>query len=157
MSELMRRICLLSCFFGTAVSLIPEKGTKQIAQILCTCILVICILEPFSSFNWTAFSTELALYRENERKLTENTERTRQALNRAVIEEEYTSYIFDIAEKRGVIPEKVKVEVIWSDEGIWIPEGTYIECKETGADIDTLSGQIEAELGIPKERQQWEY
>ena len=155
MSELLRRICLLSAFLGSAVSLIPEKGIKQITEILCTCLIIAAVLECFKGFDWEFFSSALAVFRENEKVLVGEIDDTRNALDRAVIEEEYASYIFDKAENKGVLLEEVKVEVKQSAEGIWIPWKTYIECKESTADTKVLSEMIEAELGIPKERQVW--
>ena len=157
MSEILRRICILSCFFGAAVSFIPERGIKQIAELLCTCILIICILEPFADFDWTTLSTEMALVRNNEKMITDKSEETKRSLSKSATEEEYSSYILEKAERKGIILTNVNVEVRWSDEGIWIPWRTYIECKETGAKINGLSETIEAELGVPKERQDWNY
>ena len=155
LSEMVRKICLMSCFFAVLLNTVQDGGTRRITEILCTCILMLCILEPFTGFDWEALSAGLAQYHINERLLAEKIAETEKSFGSSVIAEEYASYIQEKANKAGAVIESVKVEVKKDSGGIWVPWRTYICCKETGADISMLSELIEAELGVPKEMQIW--
>ena len=75
-------------------------------------------------------------------------------LNRTIIERECAAYILDKADALGLAVSSAAVTARWSEEGFWYPWESRAACSES--DRETLSAVIEAELGIPAERQSWE-
>ena len=76
-------------------------------------------------------------------------------LNRTLIEQELCAYILDKAESVGVHTVSAEVEVAWDDAGYWYPVGASICCDATNEQREKLGALIEAELGIPADRQEW--
>lgn len=155
MGEMLRRVCILSVTFGVAATLINEKSVAQIMRILCTCVLIICVLEPLKQMDFESFSVDMAEYREREKALLESGEDMRRRLDRTVIEEEYAAYIIEKAEETGIEITNARVGVQWDTEGIWVPYEAYIESESDGIKTTALKKLIKAELGIPEERQTW--
>ena len=75
-------------------------------------------------------------------------------LNRTIIERECAAYILDKADALGISAADAAVTARWSEEGFWYPWESRVSCPEGGR--AALSEAIEAELGIPPERQSWE-
>ena len=73
-------------------------------------------------------------------------------MERRVIEAECAAYISSRADVLGLEPGGISVEARWSEEGYWYPWSCRIAAAENAA----LSDAVEAELGIPRERQSWE-
>lgn len=49
----------------------------------------------------------------------------------------------------------VKVSARWSREGVWVPERVSIVLVQDAPGREKLASLIEAELGIPKQIQEW--
>ena len=62
----------------------------------------------------------------------------------------------DKAAERGLNPESVNITARWSMDGFWIPDSVSISCSCDGEKQQIMQGIIEAELGIPAERQYWD-
>jgi hypothetical protein len=60
----------------------------------------------------------------------------------------------DKADALGISAADAAVTARWSEEGFWYPWESQVSCPEGGR--AALSEAIEAELGIPPERQSWE-
>ena len=75
-------------------------------------------------------------------------------INQTIIERECAAYILDKADALGLAVSSAAVTARWSEEGFWYPWESRAACSES--DRETLSAVIEAELGIPAERQSWE-
>ena len=74
---------------------------------------------------------------------------------RLVIEEEIRTYIRDKAEASGLEIVSAEPSLRWSTEGLWIPDSVSILFAGTDSAKTALAKRLEAELGIPLERQQW--
>ena len=62
----------------------------------------------------------------------------------------------DKARDSGEAPESVKPEMCWSSEGYWYPQSvTIVGEGMSAAAKKSLENLIEAELGVPAERQYW--
>ena len=155
MTDVIRQLSLLSVLFGLITEAIPDKGVKNVTELLCTCILLLCILSPLRELDYDRLSLDLAKYSELEKELTRSAEKERDRLNRKVIEQEYASYILDKANEYGAQTQNVHVTAKWSTEGIWIPWEAYIEYRGDEASKALAAERIEADLGLPEERQRW--
>lgn len=155
MTEILREVSLLSVLFGLITGAIPDRSVKSVTELLCTCILVLCILSPLKELDYDRLSLDLAKFSELEKELTQSAEKERERLNREVIEREYAAYILDKANELGAQTQNVRVTVKWSTEGIWVPWEAYIEYRGEEAAKAPAAERITADLGIPEERQTW--
>lgn len=155
MSEVLRQLCGLSLFCGIALGLMPEGGVKKAASIACTVVLLMTVLIPLSRLDLSVYSMELAKYREMGEDLSEKGSEVRDSMNRTVIQKECEAYIMDKAQLLGIALEEVKVTAFWNSEGVWIPVSAEIRANCSEAERKRLSDVIFAELGIPKENQEW--
>ena len=96
----------------------------------------------------------LARYGEAARAVAEGAGEEADRLNRTIIERECAAYILDKADALGISAADAAVTARWSEEGFWYPWESRVSCPEGGR--AALSEAIEAELGIPPERQSWE-
>ena len=96
----------------------------------------------------------MARYGEAARSVAGEAGQEADRLNRTIIELECAAYILDKADALGLAVSSAAVTARWSEEGFWYPWESRAACSES--DRETLSAVIEAELGIPAERQSWE-
>ena len=61
----------------------------------------------------------------------------------------------DKAAELSIEPRSVSVGAVWSREGLWVPYSASIVLSEESDAVRELSGLIEAQLGIARERQEW--
>ena len=155
MSGVIREICALSILCGVAMSITPEGGVKRVMGILSSAVLLIAILTPVRQFDFESYALELAKYKNSEAALSARGEDINERLNRLVIEEECSAYIWDKAREYGVELTEVRVTAAWSTDGFWYPEGAVISCPDPAAASQSLSGVIERELGILESAQEW--
>lgn len=151
----LRQLCAMSILCGAAMSLAPEGTVKRMMGVVCAVALLSAAIQPLIGLDFSAYALELARYdRREEEFLAENSE-LNDRLNRLVIQERYETYIRDKAEETGIRVDRIKVAVQWNTEGLWVPYSLEISCTGSERDRQRLRGTVEAELGIPAERQQW--
>lgn len=155
MAEMLQRVCFLSVAFAVASTLTDDEGVSHILRILCTSLLLMCILEPVKQIDFESFSLNLAQYRTKEAQLLSDGEKMSAEMNREVIEDEYASYIKEKAEEMGIPAGNVRVKTKWDTAGIWVPQEAYIEVEREGLNTNSLRKTVKAQLGIPEERQTW--
>lgn len=131
--------------------LAPEGSVKKLLNMLCSVVLMSAFIFGVKDLDFQVYSMELAKYQQREAEFLEKNEAAYNRLNRTVIEQHYAAYILDKAQQLNMGDAEVKVSVQWSTEGFWVPysfETNREYCSE-------LAEYIEAELGIPAQRQQW--
>ena len=137
----------LAAMFPTSESL--RRIVKLIGGVALTCLL----FSPLVSFDYDSYAAALQSCR-----LAVQTDGAApdcgDGLQRTVIESELRAYILDKADALGLAVSSAAVTARWSEEGFWYPWESRAACSES--DRETLSAVIEAELGIPAERQSWE-
>ena len=112
------------------------------------------VMSHLQKLDTTPFALEIAKYREQEKRLTEDAAVLQERLNRLVIEDELREYVLNTAEQLGIQVRDIHVEARWSTDGLWIPGSTRIQVA-TRSEAERLSGVLLGELGIPLERQEW--
>ena len=75
-------------------------------------------------------------------------------LQRTVIESELRAYILDKAAQCGVSLADALVTLQWSTDGYWYPYAVRL-VTSGAAENSRLAQTIEADLGIPRARQEW--
>lgn len=150
----IKQLCAMSLLCGAAMSIAPEGTVKRVLEIVCSVVLLTAVVRPLIGMDFTAYALQLAKFEEKEEEFLDQSADLNDRLNRLVIEEKYETYIMDKAEEQGVGLDGVQVTVEWNMEGFWVPYSVQLDCRnESGR--EALSGILEAELGIPAERQQW--
>lgn len=155
MNELIRQVCALSILCGVCLSLSPEGSAKRMLRFVSAVALFACLAFGITSMDWDVYAIQTALVREREAQILQQGEDARKALERRVIESECNTYIWDRAASLGIKLDDVSVSVQWSTEGVWIPYSVKLWLTDRDQARQALGAAIEADLGIPAERQEW--
>lgn len=151
----LRGICAASVFFGLALSLLPEGRERRVASLCVTAALVLMLLGLFRTFRWDSYAVSLAEMKSSADAISADAQEERRELSRRVIERECGEYIMDKAADLSLTLRSVKVSARWSREGVWVPERVSIVLVQDAPGREKLASLIEAELGIPKQIQEW--
>lgn len=138
-------------FCAVATELTPKGPVKAVLRCVCGVVMAGALLSPLLDFDFPAYSLNLARYRASAAEVEAEAAEISGALNRRVIEEALEAYILDKAQTLGTPLADADVTARWSTEGVWAP----VAAELNGRENETLSGWIEAELGIPREAQTW--
>ena len=126
----------LASLFPTSESL--RRITKLAGGVALTCLL----FSPLVTFDYDAYAAALQDYHvsvSTDGAVSDSSER----LQRTVIESEMRTYILDKAVQCGAALDDAQVTLRWSTDGYWYPQSVR------------LAQIIEADLGIPRARQEW--
>lgn len=149
------------CLAGTAIictiaqALAPEGAPKRAVRLVCGFAAMLALLSLVRDFEYPDFSEYLEEYRASAEKITEEASQNASKSTRFIIEEKCAAYILDKADSMGADAETVSVTASWSEDGYWYPVSARICGSFTENEKRTLSGMIEAELGIPLKQQIW--
>ena len=157
MSAAIRELCLLAVLCAAVTSICPEGNVKKICSLTCSIVMITSALKPLAGFDFNEYAVQLAHYREMGAALTESSQELDNRLNRLVIEEECSAYIWDKAREYGVELTEVRVTAAWSTDGFWYPEGAVISCPDPAAASQTPCRAVhafEGGRGVPAFRWQ---
>ena len=159
MTEFLRSwllpLCGAAILCAFALTLTPEGRTLRVVRLLCGVVLIIALLGPLGQFDFETYSMSMASYRDMAAQAVARLEETNDRLARTIIEEECAAYVLDKARFVGLVPEEVSVTAKWGDALCWYPYEMEITVSADAGEKQFLAGTIEAELGIPEERQHW--
>ena len=140
---------------GLALGVTPRGTVRNILKLVCGAVMIIALVAPALRFDLTLFSVNAERFREELRSVQDNVSETGERLTRNIIEKECAAYILDKAQGLGLRVESVSVTAKWGDEEVFYPYEARIEARLDDEQKGALSRAIEAELGIPPERQYW--
>lgn len=155
MTEIIHHTCLLAICCGFITELCPKGNVKRLCSLLGTVIVLLYISRFAGAFDEEGLRTELSRLREEQESVLRQGTELRERLDRLVIQQELETYIWDKAAESGAELSEVRVHLIWSTEGFWIPDSVELTLKgkkETASDLVRI---LEAELGLGPERQIW--
>ena len=109
MSAAIRELCLLAVLCAAVTSICPEGNVKKICSLTCSIVMITAALKPLAGFDFNEYAVQLTHYREMSAALTESSQELDNRLNRLVIEEECSAYIWDKAREYGVELTEVRV------------------------------------------------
>ncbi len=155
MRDLVLQLCALSVFCGLALSLTPEGSGKKAVSLCCMLLLMITVLTAIQSFDYSAYSLEIARYREMGNALADRAEEQRERLSRQVIEQECAEYIVNRAASLGVSDLHAEVSARWDSAGVWVPDSVRIVGALNQVQRSELQSLISADLGIDAMHQEW--
>lgn len=149
-------LCLTgaSMIAAIAQALTPSGGVKKVTAFVSGLMLCGVMLHPVVNLDREILSRALAEYRSTETELLEGLEEREKELLRPYIEEKTQSYILDEAQTLGIGDVSCAVTVKWR-EGSWVPYEVELRGCFTAEQRRLLGDRIDAELGIPTERQHW--
>lgn len=151
----VRAIAGAALICAVAFALTPNGKVKSVLKLICGIVLICAIINPVLKKNLPDMSMDMSKYREKADEIVSNAEETKNSLSRTIIEDKLKAYILDKAKSYNVELESVSVSVKWGDEECWYPYEVDLTADIGQKEKELISSAIEAELGIPKERQYW--
>jgi hypothetical protein len=155
MGSAIQQICALSVICGLLLHLAPEGTVRKAMAFASSVVLLACLVQAIRGLDLESYALSLSQNREREQEFLAHSEETRDALDRLVIEREYGAYIMDTARLLQVPLQSAEVEARWSTEGLWIPYAAKLIGEPDEEGKAALTSRIQADLGIPAERQSW--
>lgn len=150
----IRGLAVASVLAALARQLTPDGPVKKVTEFVCGVMLMAMLLSPVLRADRTAFSYALSDYRQTVAELSQDLESQEKQLLRVYIQQQCQAYILDEARSLGLADLQAEVQVKWGDES-WVPVEVTLEGNPTPEQKTRLSGFLDAELGIPAERQHW--
>lgn len=151
-------ICSLTAASAAAAAarlLCPEGGVKKVTEVLCGVMLAAVLASPLLRADIPTLALSMAEYRRTAAELTEGAEAAEKQLLREHIEDQCAAYILREAHTLGAEELRVTVRTKWRDEN-WVPYEARVEGVLSAEVKNALGAYMEAELGIPRERQSWD-
>ncbi len=152
-TEWIRTVVGASLLCCCAMYLCPKGRVRDALRIVCGVVMALALISPIMEFDFRSYSEGLASYRARAGEIDDMANEAYDSLTRTVIEQEYAAYISDKAAEQGLALRSVTVGVEWGGDGVWYPLEAYISGSAQAQ--EALTPIIEADLGIPQERQYW--
>ena len=139
-----------SLLSSLALILCPEGRVKGVTRMVCGLMCALAVASPLVQLDPDRLASGLAELRQQAQNITENGETEQKMLERTYIEEQCAAYISARAAEMGAPAGDVTVQARWDDGArLWYPWTAEL----TGPYRAALADRIEADLGIPAERQ----
>ena len=136
-----------------AGTLCGKGGAAGVLRFAGGLLLLTALLGPLQGMDWGEYALALSEARALSEELSGELEEKNRDLERLYIERECSAYILGEARKLG-LDGSGEVRARWMDS-TFLPWEVRLSLGES-PERKTLSGRIEAELGIPEERQYWQ-
>lgn len=153
--EWVRAIAGAALICAAATALTPKGKVKNVLKPICGIVLIIAMINPIVKQDLPAMSLDISDYRKRADEIIGSSEEKQDNLSRTIIENELEAYILDKAQSLDMSLDSVEVLAKWGDEGCWYPYEVKLNANIPQMEQKLISNSIEAELGIPKERQYW--
>ncbi len=153
--EWVRGIAGAALICAAATALTPKGKVKNVLKMLCGIVLIIAMLNPILKQDFLNVSMDISQYRNQADEIIGKSKEKENSLSRTIIEDELETYILDKAESLNAPLQSVEVSVKWGDEGCWYPYEVRLEADIPEREKYLISNSIEAELGVPNDRQYW--
>ena len=153
MKEWLLGIVYASLISSAAQVICPEGRVKNVTKLCCGLLCAMALAGPLLKLEGEQLSVGLAVYEQAARVAVEGAQEEAKTVERAYIEEACAAYILGKATETDAVVSGVSVTAKWDGEtGVWYPWTTALG----GVFHEGLSRRIEADLGIPVQRQIWE-
>ena len=151
----IRAIAGAALICAVAFALTPKGKVKNVLKLICGIVLICAIVNPVIKKNLPNMSMDMSKYRKQADEIANNAEDTKNSMSRTIIEDKLKAYILDKAKSYNAELDEVSVSVKWGDEECWYPYEVSLTASIGEKEKQLISNAIEADLGIPKERQYW--
>ena len=143
-----------SIIASAAEKLTPKGNVKKLTRFVCSLMLLGIILRPLLRMDRDELALAMSQYHINSSKLSGDLEAKEKELLRSYIQERCRAYILDEARNLGLDNMDCRVKLKWRDES-WVPYEIEITGNFSEPERKKLSERMDAELGVPLERQHW--
>ncbi len=153
--EWVRAIAGAALICAAATALTPKGKVKSVLKLLCGIVLITAMINPILKRDFPNVSMDMSEYRKQADEIIGKSKEKENSLSRTIIEGELETYILDKAKSLNAPLQSVEVTVKWGDEGCWYPYEVRLKADIPEREKNLISNSIEAELGVPDERQYW--
>lgn len=152
MRDWIVHITAASLLAAMAMAMTPKGRVRQVTRLVCGLMCALAVAGPLTQLDAGALASGLARYEQRAGQIVSQAQEEEKMLERTYIEQQCQAYILGKADESGIVPGEVSVTARWDgDAGVWYPWSVTL-----GAPYDSaLATSIEAELGIPADRQRW--
>ncbi len=152
MSGWIRSIAAAAVLSALAVTATPKGRVREVVRFMCGLLCALTVAAPVARLDVGDLAAGMARYADAAGGTAAQAEEEAKMLNRTYIEERYGAYILGKAAELGADVASAAVTARWDEESLlWYPWRADLDAAYDGG----LSAVIEAELGIPRERQSW--
>ena len=148
-------ICGAALLGALADAVVPKSSVKNVVSFVCSIVMIFAVVSPIVKIDFSAYSGYIVAQKKSAGEYSKKIEETNARLTKAIIEEDAAAYILDKAHELGIDNAEFKINARLDEESQW-----YLYSAEITGEIESdkeneLGSLIEANLGIPKERQAW--
>lgn len=140
---------------GIATSLVPQGKMRRIVSLVCGLLTITVMLGPIRDFDLGRYSEFMVEFNSRTEVYGLSLENENARLVKAIIEEQSAAYILDKAIQLGIADPKAEVESKYGEGSYPFPWSAELGGEATEEQKRSLGRYMEAELGIPAERQHW--
>ena len=137
------------------LALIPKGTSKKAAAVLCGLVMLLLALTPLAQLDYDALSEAISRLELEKEEARTGIEIRNQELVARIISGRVQAYILDKAVQCGAALDDAQVTLRWSTDGYWYPQSVRLITSGPAAENSRLAQIIEADLGIPRARQEW--
>ena len=149
---LLTLICT-SIIAALAVRITEGKGiTSSATKLVCGLFLVINLIYPFVRFNLPDYQNIISNIKKQSAQISDEGKNAAAETMSDIIKEKLQAYILD---KAASIDVALNVQVVMNKSDLTMPESIIISGNISPYQKSRISQIINDELGIPKEKQQW--
>lgn len=145
---------IAAVFLGTLCgAFFPKGNLKKLMQFVCGLLLVIVLVRPYASLDYSVFSQAIAKAFMQSQQTKSRVAVKNRELVAEIIKQNTEAYILDKAHQNDM---QITAEVIMDGFDTYpYPSAVIIIGRFTAAQQAALCSLISRELGIPSDRQEW--
>lgn len=139
------------CVTSIIMFLMPDDKSRGIAELGCSCIMILALMLPLTKFDLNSYLSDLSLYSKQMNEEIVLKQSVADEIHKEIIEERFEEYILNEAELQALKLESISVDIMQDENNNYIPVQVSYYSNELVP--ENFMEQIEVQLGIPKERQ----
>lgn len=139
------------CITSMILFLMPDDRSRQIAELGCSCIMILALMMPLTKFNLNNYLSILSTYSQQVNEEMIDKQEAADEMNKSIIEERFEEYILKEAESQEIKLDSVSVVVVQNEDATYIPDQVFYRSDDS-IPIE-FKKHIETQLGVSVERQ----
>lgn len=146
-------IAAASLLSAIVMALTPPGRVRQVTRLVCGLMCALTVAGPLAQLDISGLAADIARYEQQADRIVRQAQEEEKMLERTYIEEQCRAYILGKAAERGLTPDGVSLTARWDEDAqVWYPWEVTVQAPYDSG----LAAGIEAQLGIPAERQRWQ-
>lgn len=152
MRQWIMGVTAASLLASVAMALTPKGRVRQVTSLACGLLCALAVAGPLVKLDYQALASGAALYAQRAERLTADAEEEAKMLDRTYIEDRCEAYILAKAAEADIAVDGVTLSARWDESAlVWYPWTVAVDAPYS----PRLAACIEADLGIPSDRQDW--